>query len=325
MYHINFSNPQLGIKRNSATFLKPIMALESGVAVVQQLFACINNNDIPNVDHFELLLHDYLEDTSSEGAEGAGGTSGETLKGAEGLRRTLKEICLSPRQNKIDIISKHRPSNDKTLMQLISERGLDQFAIKLLEKGVDPNLSNECNVKPDNDQTLPPVLLAAKNARYKVLQAFKEHNDDINASTSMLIINESQSNGASSSCSAMAQSRTNIESIELVQQTSKTGIPCNFSVWSKETNETVLHLILKEPKLKQFKLSYASLPRTRTISRTDSQHVILRRDKSDKRRLMRKEYEKCLDVVLGTEDFIKIVLHSENQEHSIGFHEKQIR
>ena len=176
------------------------MAVEPGVAVVQKLFACLNSSDTPDVGNFALILDNYLDDASNKQAEISRGTKNETFKGAEGLLATLKERCLSPRQNKIDMITKHLPSNDKTLMQLIAEKGLDQFATKLLKEGVDPNLSIGRNEANDDDQALPPVLLAAKHGHWKVLEAFKQHIDDIDASTSMLVINESQKDGGDRCC-----------------------------------------------------------------------------------------------------------------------------
>ena len=81
----------------------------------------------------------------------------------------------------------------------------------ILKAGVDPNFATDETRKR-------PVLLAAEKGQWKVLQTFKQHNYDYVAT--------------SSNCGSFKQSIV------------------NFAVWTKDSDETVLHLALKRPLLR---------------------------------------------------------------------------
>ena len=81
----------------------------------------------------------------------------------------------------------------------------------ILKAGVDPNFATDETRKR-------PVLLAAEKGQWKVLQTFKQHNYEYGASSS--------------------------DSVSFKQST------VNFAVWTKDSDETVLHLALKRPLLR---------------------------------------------------------------------------
>ena len=187
-------------------------------------------------------------------------------------------------------------------MQLVAERGIAQCASKLLEEGVDPNYpidvdrregnnNNKSSDKEDYDRDLPPVLLAAKHGHWSVLEAFKDHNDQCTTSGHLKITDNPESDGENTLprspkilLQPMHEISTNEHGIRKV--------PCNFTVGSVQTEETILHQILKEPKLK-----------------------LLRCTKTQ-RKAVREQYEKCLDVILGSDDHKLSSVHIDQIRYS---------
>jgi hypothetical protein len=289
--------------------------------VLQELHTCITTvieNQTPQVNKtsealgsFERILINFLNDYKSgrkndanearELDEPQSAKSGmSSLKSSLDEKLSAEEIL---RKKLANISTQNLPSENKTLMQLITERGLSKFLKVLLSEGINPNYPTDLKATPEN---LPPILIAAKKGHSQILKEFKKHNYEIKASTSLIVVHEA-SPESTKCCSGKKNSCTEIQSIRLksmdmnaINERQKT--PCNFSVWSTK-GETVLHLLFKESDLSASKSQELS---TETLQHgkhpTQEDWIKFRDEKRKKRMEIREKYEKGLDVVLSTEN-----------------------
>ena len=148
---------------------------------------------------FKSLLEKFLsDDSNSAGRENPGqgdGNDQQSLKrGLKGLSSGLNKILTKAEVMEKKVFnlstSKVSPSENITLMQYVAENGLADFLPILLDEGLDPNYPKKLE-ENDNEGLLPPVLLAAKNGHSEIIKKFKQHNYNINASASLIVIDES--------------------------------------------------------------------------------------------------------------------------------------
>lgn len=269
---------------------------------------------------FKTLLLTFLNDDTNTNDHETPDTSTSNVArtdsgGLKGLRLGVTEILSAGEiwNEKINILSSSKISSTEilTLMQFVSAENLPEFLQILLDEGLDPNypVRSEEN---DNDESLPPVLLAAKKGHSEILKKLKQHNFTINADAKLIVIDELEDMNRSGCCGS-GKNENEMQSIRLksMDMTKEVRHPCNFSVWSSH-GETVLHLLLKEPEAKRSKGSgndELTLARNRNL---DEECVKIKEKRRKTRQQIRENYEKCLDVILSTE--------APSQ-----FHEKQIK
>ena len=277
-----------------------------------------------NLVRFRKLLNEFLSDNHIAQENESSGTQHDEEggnKGLQGLRGDLRVTITSAqiREKKISnlgIFKIFTDATDLTLMQFIADKGLPDFLEILLNAGIDPNYPAKLD-EHDNKVALPPVLLAAHNGDSQILKMFKKHNYDIKAATNLIVVDESSDPNLRSSCCSDEKTTTELQSIRLksmdmndANREEAIKQPCNFAVWSSK-GETVLHLLLKEPRASDWKESSKNtLPRTAKAGQTA--YINFKEKRAERRRAIRKQYLECLNVILSTETLSQ-------------FHEEQLK
>ena len=275
--------------------------------ILKEIFSCIDNISENQTEHgsrltdslvkFEEILHKFWNGTRNINKNNL-----EEVDASDESKKRLVELKKT--------LSTQVGPNGQTIMQLLAEKGLHEFIAILLNEGVDPNYPKNLD-SHRGDEMLPPVLLAAKYGHSQILQEFKKHNYNYKTSSSLVVIDELHNEDINSNSSNSSYKRNvQIEGIGLKSMdindiaTSVDKTPCNFSVTSTR-GETILHLILKENDLKQLSSLDTQQQGSGTLKSkfpTHESYAAFKKEKGDKRSKIRKKYEKCLDVVLGSEN-----------------------
>ena len=219
-------------------------------------------------------------------------------------------------KEKIVILSSSKISSAQalTLMQFVTVEKLPEFLQILLDEGLDPNYF-ERSQENDNDGSLPPVLLAAKKGHSEILKLFRSHNFNIHASADIIVINEKDDMKRSTCCSngknENEMQSISLKSLVITNREEKVKRPCNFSVWSSN-GETVFHLIFKEPEATSIKRSVTKESEPAKDGKLDENYADMKEKRRNRRKKIRENYEKCLDVILSPDPPSQ-------------FHEKQIK
>ena len=196
------------------------------------------------MDSDELNLKDLINIPSSSSNETI--RTDEILENINNNQGKLEKHCIC--------IEDQGSKELYTPMQFASKNGLNDLVEGLLKFGANPNFSGEdtgyqfknkrystnqnSNNKKDNTGEYDsckkyPLLLAAEKGHHEVLKLFKYYNSD----------NESIS------CSHIIVDELKTEDKKLLDNDNKLNVAVNFNVICADKNETVLHIVLRQPLL----------------------------------------------------------------------------
>ena len=207
-----------------------------------------------------------------------------------------------------------------TLMQFAVINGLKEFVKQLLDNDVSPNFPQEntrirrkriifSGVNVQREDILPlhiakcsknPLLLAAEFGQYEILRLFKYHTKSPEHKTRF----ESE----------MVEVKANDEQVPPANSGTISGQTVNFKVCDAETNENVLHYVLRQPllgkdRVEDLKKRYDQIqplgPEKKSLEPGSFFHSTDNKSATRKTQLekMAQEYKKSLDVLLDMDKF----------------------